>query len=92
MHIGGPIVYTVPPKVFFHVLMYYRGLELQSNWDVLPDDELMSLLKTVPYCNRALDEDGYAVEEFNEIPSLIENEFDFVGSAREMVEYVGTFL
>ena len=46
----------------------------------------------MPYFRQASTEDGFAVEQFNEIPSLIENEAEFVGATREMIEYVGSFL
>ena len=39
-----------------------------------------------------LQQNGFDVEEFNEIPSVLENEADFVGAAKEMTEYVGSFI
>ena len=46
----------------------------------------------MPYFRQSFEEDGFAVEQFNEITSLIENEAEFVGATKEMMEYVGSFL
>ena len=46
----------------------------------------------MPYFRLASAEDGYEVDQFNEIPSLLENEAEFVGATREMIQYVGSFL
>ncbi len=53
---------------------------------------MIEKLSQVEYFRRAYDENGFDVEQFNEIPSLIENEVDFIGAAKQMVEYVGSFL
>ncbi|MBN1838017.1 MAG: hypothetical protein JW820_19320, partial [Spirochaetales bacterium] len=92
MFMGGNLVYTIPPKVFGHVLLYYRDRELKAGWNDQVPQETLDKLNQVPYFRRAYDEKGYAVEEFNEIPSLLENEAEFVGATREMMDYVGTFL
>jgi transaldolase len=92
MFTGGPIVNTVPPKIFGGVMIYYKNREIKPNWDNPVPDEMIGKLSQVEYFRRAYDENGFDVEEFNEIPSLIENEAEFVGAAREMIEYVGSFI
>jgi transaldolase len=92
MFMGGDLVYTIPPKVFGDVLTHYRGLELKPRWNDPVPRETMDKLAQVPYFRLAYEENGYEVEQFNEIPSLLENEVEFVGATREMIEYVGSFL
>jgi transaldolase len=92
MFMGGELVYTIPPKVFGDVLLHYRKLELKPRWNDPVPEEIMEKLNQVPYFRLAVEEDGYAVEQFNEIPSLLENEVEFVGATKEMAEYVGSFL
>jgi len=92
MFTGGPTVYTVPPKVIGHIMMYYRDKEITANWERPVPQEMIDKLSQVDYFRRAYAEDGYDVEQFNEIPSVSENEADFLGAAKEMIEYVGTFL
>ena len=92
MYAGGPIVYTIPPKVFGNTMIYYKNREIIPNWNKSISEEKINKLSQVDYFQRAYDENGYDVEQFNEIPSLLENEEDFVGAAKQMVEYVGNFL
>jgi transaldolase len=92
MFMGGELVYTIPPKVFGDVLTHYRKLELKPHWNDAVPQQTMDKLSQVPYFRLSYDEDGYAVEQFNEIPSLAENEVEFVGATREMIEYMGSFL
>ena len=92
MFMGGNLVYTIPPKVFGDVLLHYRKLQLKPRWNDPVPQQILDKLAQVPYFHLASEEDGYAVEQFNEIPSLLENEVEFVGATREMTEYVGSFL
>ena len=92
MFAGGPVVNTVPPKVIGSIMVYYKDREIVPNWDNPVPYEMIAKLSQVPYFKRAYDENGYDIEQFNEIPSLLENEVDFVGAAKEMMEYVGSFL
>ena len=92
MFMGGNLVYTIPPNVFGHVLTYYRNRELKPRWGETIPRETIDKLKQVPYFRQASEEDGFDVEQFNEIPSLLENEAEFVGATKEMIEYVGSFL
>jgi len=92
MYAGGPIVYTIPPNIFGEVMIHYRDREIVPNWDNPVPDVILQKLNQVEYFRRAYAEDGFSVEQFNEIPSLIENEADFLGAAKQMVEYVGSFL
>ncbi len=92
MFAGGPVVYTVPPKVIGECMVYYRDSDIQPNWDNPVPDDMIEKLSQVEYFRRAYDENGFDIEQFNEIPSLIENEEDFIGAAKQMVEYVGSFL
>ncbi len=92
MFMGGELVYTIPPKVFGDVLLHYRNRDLKPHWKDEVPKETIEKLNQVPYFRLSSEEDGYAVEQFNEIPSLLENEAEFVGATKEMIEYVGTFL
>jgi transaldolase len=92
MFMGGNLVYTIPPKVFGDVLLHYRNRELKAHWNDEVPKETIEKLSQVPYFRFASEEDGYAIEQFNEIPSVLENEAEFVGATKEMIEYVGTFL
>ncbi len=92
MFAGGPLVYTVPPKVFGGIMIFNRDSDIEPAWERQVSEEMMAKLSQVEYFRRAFDEFGYDVEEFNEIPSLVENEADFVGAAKEMTDYVGSFL
>jgi transaldolase len=92
MFMGGELVYTSPPKVFGDVLLHYRNRDLKSHWNDSVPQETIEKLNQVPYFRLSSEEEGYAIEQFNEIPSLLENEAEFVGATKEMIEYVGTFL
>ena len=92
MFMGGNLVYTIPPSVFGDVLVHYRDRELRACWDDAVPAAILEKLSQVPYFRLASAEDGYEVDQFNEIPSLLENEAEFVGATREMIEYVGSFL
>jgi len=92
MFLGGNLVYTVPPPVFFDVLAHYHDRELKPHWNDTVPPATMEKLAQVPYFRQAIAENGFAVEQFNEIPSLLENEAEFVGATKEMIEYVGSFL
>ncbi len=92
MFMGGELVYTIPPKVFGDVLLHYRNRDLKPHWKEEVPKETIEKLSQVPYFRLSAEEDGYAIEQFNEIPSLLENEAEFVGATKEMIEYVGTFL
>jgi transaldolase len=92
MFMGGNLVYTIPPKVFGDVLLHYRNRELKPHWNDEVPQETIEKLNQVPYFRLSSEEDGYAIEQFNEIPSLLENEVEFVGATKEMMEYVGSFL
>ena len=89
---GGPIVHTMPPKVIGDIMHLYKNREFVNKWDEQAPEEVMEKLLKVPFCKNAIDEDGYAVEQFNEIPAYLENETEFVGAATEMFSYVGSFL
>jgi hypothetical protein len=65
---------------------------LKARWDDAVPPALLDKLAQVPYFRLASTENGYDVDQFNEIPSLLENEADFVGATRDMIEYVGSFL
>jgi transaldolase len=92
MFMGGDLVYTIPPTVFGDVLNHYRDRELKPHWNDTVSPQLIEKLSQVPYFRLSVDENGYAVEQFNEIPSLLENETEFVGATKEMIQYVGNFL
>ncbi len=92
MFAGGDLVYTVPPSVIGDVLVHYRNKEIKSNWDNAPDEKIVAKLNQIDYFRRSADEDGFAVEEFDEITSMVENMDSFQKAFREMIDYVGSFL
>ena len=92
MFAGGDYVNTVPPKVFGQCMLYYRDRPITPRWNDAPSAEILARLGQVKYFTQSYEENGFAVEQFNEITSLIENEAEFVGAIREMLEYVGSFL
>ena len=92
MFAGGNMVYTVPPKVLGDVLVHYRNKPIEERWSAEPDPEVMEKLRTIDYFRKASTEDGFAVEEFDEITSFQENMEAFQKAFREMIDYVGTFL
>jgi transaldolase len=92
MFAGGDYVNTVPPKVFGQCMLFYKDRKPVARWNDAPDPSTLAKLAQVKYFTQAFEEDGFAVEQFNEITSLIENEAEFVGATREMLEHVGSFL
>jgi transaldolase len=92
MFMGGDLVYTIPPSVFGDVLKHYRDRDLKPRWNEPVSPALIEKLSQVPYFRQAVDEKGFTVEQFNEIPSLLENETEFVGATKEMIAYMGSFL
>jgi transaldolase len=92
MFAGGPVVYTVPPAVIGDVLVHYRNKDFKPNWNNEPDAATVEKLNQVEYFRRSADENGFAVEEFNEITSVVENMNSFQAAIRDMIEYVGSFL
>lgn len=89
---GGPIVHTLPPVVVGDTLLFYKDREFVNKWDEKAPQDVMDKLLQVPYFKCSYEEDGYACEQFNEIPSYVENEKEFVGAATEMFDYIGSFL
>ncbi len=92
MFAGGPVVYTVPPDVIGDVLVHYRNKSFKPNWNSEPDTATVEKLNQVEYYRRSVDENGFAVEEFNEITSMVENMNSFQAAIRDMIQYVGSFL
>ena len=92
MFAGGDYVNTVPPKVIGQCMVFYKDKPVKPRWNEAPSAETLAKLRQVKYFVQSSEEDGFAVEQFNEITSLIENEAEFVGAIREMLEYVGSFV
>ena len=92
MFAGGDYVNTVPPKVIGQCMVWYKDKPIQPRWNDPVPESTMAKLRQVKYFNQSYEEDGFAVEQFNEITSLVENEVEFVGAVKEMIEYVGSFL
>ena len=92
MFAGGPVVYTVPPEVIGDILVHYRNKEFSPNWDNAPDAAIVEKLNQIEYYRKSADENGFAVEQFNEVTSMVENMNSFQAAIREMIEYVGSFL
>ncbi|MDC7227657.1 MAG: transaldolase family protein [Spirochaetales bacterium] len=92
MFAGGPLVYTVPPAVIGDYLYHYRNREIVNNWNNTPDAAVMDKLLQVPYFKKSYEEDGYAVEQFDEITSLKENAAVFSAATNDMIDFVGKFV
>lgn len=92
MFAGGDVVLTVPPKVFGDCMIIYKDRPVSPRWDDPVSEETLNKLLTVDYYRQAYEEDGLAVEQFNEITSLLENEAEFLKATREMIDYVGSFI
>jgi len=92
MFAGGPLVMTIPPAVMGTFMMTYRNREILPKWDNPVPDEMIEKLSQVEYFKRGYDENGFDIDEFSEIPTLLETEAEFSGAAKEMIEYVGSFL
>jgi len=92
MFAGGPIIYTIPPKILGNYIMLYRDREIIPGWDrTVPGDKLEKLLQ-VPYFKSSYEEDGFGIDQFGEIQSLLETEAEFGRATQEMIDYVGSFL
>lgn len=92
MFAGGPVVYTIPPKVIGAVMMAYRDREIVPGWDKPVPEESLEKLLQVPYFKKGYEEDGFGLDQFSELPYLLETENDFNKATREMIEYVGSFI
>lgn len=92
MFAGGDMIYTVPPQVFGQCMLFYKDREVKPRWNNTVSEETLEKLLAVRYFQKAYQDDGFAIEEFNEIPSLLENETEFVRATREMIEFVGSFI
>jgi transaldolase len=89
---GGPIVFTIPPQPLGDYLIYYKNREIKSRWEEQIPEAIYKKLCAVEYFRRGYDEDGFHVEEFSEIPTLLETELEFSNAAKEMIAYVGKFV
>jgi transaldolase len=92
MLVGGPIVFTIPPQPMGDFMVFYKDREIVPRWNEQIPDHIYEKLSKVEYYRRAYDEQGFDVEEFSEIPTLLETELDFSNAAKEMITYVGKFL
>lgn len=92
MFAGGPIVFTIPPDIIGDYLFHYRNREINNGWDLAPEQKILDKLLQVPYFRKSYEEDGYAVEQFNEITSLKENIDAFRAATDDMIEFVGGFV
>ncbi len=89
---GGPIVFTIPPQLMGDYMVLYKNREIKSRWDEQIPDSVLNKLSAVDYFRRGYDEHGFDVEEFSEIPTLLETELEFNNAAKEMIAYVGKFI
>ncbi len=89
---GGPIVFTIPPQLMGDYMVFYKDREITDGWNAPVPGCSLEKLSQVDYFRRAYDEDGFDVEEFSEIPTLLETEAEFNNAAKEMIAYCGSFL
>jgi transaldolase len=89
---GGPIVFTIPPQLMGDYMVFYKNREITDGWSKPTPECSLKKLNQVEYFRRGYDENGFDVEEFSEIPTLLETEADFNNAAKEMISYCGRFL
>ncbi len=89
---GGPIVFTIPPQVMGDYMVFYKNREITDGWSLPTPGCSIDKLNEIEYFRRAYDENGFDVEEFSEIPTLLETEAEFNNAAKQMIEYCGMFL
>ena len=92
MFAGAPMVFTCPPTMIGDVLYHYRDREVKNGWDRPLNKEIMNKLMQVPYFVNSYEEDGFAVEQFDEITSLKENALVFSAATNDMIDFVGKFV
>lgn len=92
MFAGGPIVYTIPTKVVGNYMMWYRDREITNGWDKPVSEDVLGKLLDIPWFKSSYEEDGQGVDQFSELPMLLETEAEFGRATNEMIEYVGSFL
>ena len=91
MFAGSPMVFTCPPEMIGDVLYHYRNREVPDGWKIPIENSVMKKLECVPYFVKSYAENGYAIEQFDEITSLIENAAAFTKATNEMIEFVGKY-
>ena len=74
------------------ILYHYRNREIAPQWDRQTTDEVMKKLYQVPFFVNGYEEDGFAIEQFNEITSLKENAALFAQATNDMIDFVGKFV
>jgi len=84
---GGPIVFTIPPQLMGDYMVFYKDREIVNGWSAPVPESSIEKLSQVTYFRRAYDEKGFDVEEFSEIPTLLETEAEFSNAAKEMIAY-----
>lgn len=89
---GGPIVFTIPPQLMGDYMVLYKDREITDGWNIPAPERTIEKLSAVDYFRRSYDENGFDIEEFSEIPTLLETEAEFNNAAKEMIAYCGSFL
>jgi len=92
MFAGAPMVFTCPPSMIGDVLYHYRNREVPNGWVKPLNETTMNKLMQVPYFVNSYEEDGFALEQFNEITSLKENAAVFSQATNDMIDFVGKFV
>lgn len=92
MFAGAPMVFTCPPEMIGDILYHYRNRGVKDGWKAPVPEETMKKLNRVPYFVKGYAEDGYAIEQFDEITSLIENAAVFSKATNEMIDFVGKYV
>ena len=92
MFAGAPMVFTCPPAMIGDVLYHYRNREVPNGWARDVNKETLNKLMQVPYFVNGYEEDGFAIEQFNEITSLKENAAVFSQATNDMIDFVGKFV
>jgi len=85
---GGDIIYTCPPSFIEGVFESLEKTKFTNQiGKEIPKKVLKRLLK-IPYFEKAYEEDGYTIDEFNNHPALIATAKEFSKATDNMVDFV----
>lgn len=91
MFAGSPMVFTCPPDMIGDILYHYRNREIPNGWARPLDSKVMDKLLKIPFFVKSYEEEGYSIEQFDEIVPLIENSAVFAKATNEMIAFVGKY-
>lgn len=85
---GADAVFTFPPLLLDPLLTQLEDIEFQPRiWEEIPR-EVFRRLAGVPYFSHSIDEDGYAIEEFDTLPAMIHTRQEFSAAMENLLGFV----